>query len=849
MRFRQARLALPVLLSLVIFLASLAVLRLELRAISWHELTQDVLAVPRQRLLLALVLTAINYVVLTGYDLLAFRYAGKALPALRVMGAAFVAYAISHSIGFAALSGATVRYRFYARWGVTGEELSRVVFSYSTTFWLGLLTLGGLSLVATTLPDWAPLGGTVARLVGILLMAVVAAYLAVAATRQAPLRLRAVSLPMPSLSLACRQLVLSIVDWLLAGSVLYLLLPSPAPPFLTFTGLFLVAILLGMISHVPGGLGVFEGTMVILLRPWIDAAGLVPAFVVYRVIYYLLPFLLALVALLADEVQLRRQEVARAATWLGSASRAVAPRALAALTFLSGAVLLVSGATPAASGRLRLLEAMLPLGVIEMSHFVGSVAGAGLLVLSQGLARRLDAAYAVSVLLVTVGAMASVLKGGDVEEATWLLVVLLLLIRARPAFDRRARLFETRFSPEWIAAVVGTMCASVWIGMFAFKHVDYTSQLWWRFELSAEASRFLRASVGAAIVLLLFGFSRLLAHAPAVLPEVADADLTDAARIVAAQPSTSANLVFLRDKALLFDVDRTAFVMYGVQGRSWIALGDPVGETAQWPTLLRLFLERVDDFGGWPVFYQVRADGLHRYVDLGLTFVKLGEEAYVDLRTLSTEGAAGARFRQALRRLQREGCTFRVLEAAEVAARLAELRRVSDDWLARKRTAEKGFSLGFFDETYVRHFPVAVIERQGAITTFANLWSGEPREELSVDLMRFGADSPRDAMEALLAHVMLWGRDAGYRRFSLGMAPLSGVMPSPVASVWQRAGAFLYTHGEPLYGFQGLRGFKEKFHPTWEPRYLAYAGGHNLARVLADVSALIAGGYRQIFMK
>ena len=104
-------------------------------------------------------------------------------------------------------------------------------------------------------------------------------------------------------------------------------------------------------------------------------------------------------------------------------------------------------------------------------------------------------------------------------------------------------------------------------------------------------------------------------------------------------------------------------------------------------------------------------------------------------------------------------------------------------------------------------------------------------------------------MEGLLVHLMLWGQAQGYEQFSLGMAPLSGFERSPVASLWQRAGGFLYAHGEGLYGFQGLRAFKEKFEPRWEPRYLACRGGFGLPRVLADISALVGGGYRRVFLK
>jgi phosphatidylglycerol lysyltransferase len=846
----RLRRAIPVVIGLALFVAALEVLRVELRTVTWHELTADVLRTPVSRLALALALTALNYVALTGYDLLAFAYLGKILPRRRIAVASFLAYAISNNVGFAMLSGASVRYRFYTRWGVTVGELGQIVVSYTVTFWLGLLGLGGLSLVFSPLPI---VPGLPARSLlvaaGWLLLLVPPAFLAATVLRRRPLRIRGYELPMPSPAVAAGQTLVSFIDWALAGTVLYVLLPPGGVPFVQFLGTYLLAILLGMVSHVPGGLGVFEGLMVLLLQPYLGSAELLPALVVYRAVYYLLPLVIALVGLVVDEVRQHRSPAARVGAILGQLTEQLTPRLLAVFTFLSGLVLLFSGATPAAAGRLEALSRVLPLGVIEASHFLGSVAGAALLALSQGLARRLDAAYYLTAAAIVAGMAASLLKGFDYEEAVLLLAVLLILRRARPAFDRRAAFFDTRFSAAWIAAVAGGVAASVWLGLFAYKHVEYSHELWWQFELQGEASRFLRASVGASIVLLLVGFARLIGYAPHEAPAPTDADLEDASRAMAAQTSTFPCLVFLRDKALLFNEDRSAFIMYGVQGRTWAALGDPVGPEDQTGDLLRRFLERCDDFGGLPVFYQVSKAQLHRYADFGLTFVKLGEEAMVDLTAFTLEGGQGYRNRQAVRRLEKEACTFRVIEAAAVPPIVDQLRAVSDNWLAAKATAEKGFSLGFFSEEYLARGPVAVVEREGRIQAFANVWPGPGRVELSVDLMRYHHDAPKGVMEVLLVHLMKWGRDQGYRRFTLGMAPLSGVESSPVASIWNRVGAFLYEHGESVYNFQGLRAYKDKFNPAWEPRYLAYPGGLRLPRIMADVSALVAGGYIRIFRK
>ena len=840
----------PAVISLALFFVALEVLRGELRHVTWLELARDIVATSRLRLAAALALTVLNYAVLTTYDLLAFVYIRKPLARARVALASFVAYAVANNVGFSMLSGASVRYRFYTRWGVTAEDLSRIVFFYATTFWLGLLLIGGISLATSPLPaDLQIPARTFVVAAGWLLALLVVAYLAATWIRATPIRLSRFELPLPPPRLAVAQLVVSTCDWVLAGSVLYVLLPPGGPPLFAFLGAFVVAQLLGLASHVPGGVGVFEGLMILLLKPYLTSGALLPALIVYRAVYYLLPLGAALIILVADELSQRRTQAARVGAAFDWLTEQLTPHVLAVFTFLAGVVLLFSGATPAAEGRLALLDRLLPLGVIEASHFLGSIAGAALLLLSQGLARRLDGAWVLTVAAVGAGIVASLLKGADYEEATILALILVVLWRARPAFDRRAALLDTRFSPGWIGAIAGAIGTSVWLGLFAFKHVAYSNELWWQFELHGEASRFLRASVGSAVAVLLFAVSRIAAPARHEAAEPTDADIESAGVIIASQTNASAYLAYLRDKALLFDDQRRGFIMYGVEGRTWVALGDPVGPVDVQPDLIRLFLERCDDYAATPVFYEIRKDSLHRYADFGLAFVKLGEEAVVDLSQFCLEGSRGKPLRHALRHLEHHGASCRVVPAIEVPPMLTGLRAVSDDWLEHKAGGEKGFSLGFFRDDYVARFPVAVVEQAGRIVAFANLWPGPGTIELSVDLMRYHHEAPNGVMEGLLVHVMRWGKEQGYRSFSLGMAPLSGFERSPVAPLWTRLGSFLYAHGDTFYNFQGLRAYKDKFHPAWQSRYLAFTGGLTLPRTLADVAALIAGGYRRILLK
>jgi phosphatidylglycerol lysyltransferase len=179
---------------------------------------------------------------------------------------------------------------------------------------------------------------------------------------------------------------------------------------------------------------------------------------------------------------------------------------------------------------------------------------------------------------------------------------------------------------------------------------------------------------------------------------------------------------------------------------------------------------------------------------------------------------------------------------------MAELKQISDAWLSEKNTAEKGFSLGFFQPDYIRRGPVAVVRQHGKLIAFANVWRGAG-EELSMDLMRYQPESPHGVMEFLFIKLMLWGKENGYQWFDLGMAPLAGVDAQPRGPMWNQIASLAYRHGEHFYNFQGLRQYKDKFDPVWSPKYLASPGGFALPVILTNVATLISGGLVELVRK
>jgi len=837
-------------LVLLIFAAALWLLFHEFRQFHYRDLRESLYAITPARIALAAGLTVLNYLILVNYDWLGVRYIGHRLSLPRIALASFVGYVSSNNFGMI-LGGSSVRYRFYSVWGLSAVEILELIAMLGATFWIGVLSLAGLVFVAAPfrvsprlhLPVetvW-PLG--VAFLIG------VAAYLALCALRRRPIRLRGWQLPLPSLKLALLQIATSSADLLVASGVFYVLLPPDLGiSYPTLLGAYLLAIVAALFTHVPGGLGVFELVMLMVLAPN-QPKELVAAMLVYRAIYYLLPLLVAAILLGAHEITLRREFLGRWAGRVGQVAPTLIPRLLAFFVFASGAVLLFSGALPIAHHRLGWTVRLLPLPVVEISHLLGSVAGMALILLARGLQRRLEAAYWLACALLGAGILFSLLKGFDLEEAIVLSAMLLVLLPGRPFFYRRSSLLRQPLDAEMLAAAVLVLLGTMWLGFFAHRHVEYSDELWWQFAFDAAAPRSLRALVTAATLLVALAVTQILR--PAIpSPKPPTPEEREAARqIIARSPETYANLALLGDKRLLLNDAKTAMIMYAVQGSSWVAMGDPIGPADERVELAWRFREMCDRYEARPVFYQVGVENLPLYLDLGLTLLKLGEEARVFLPTFSLEGRSQRSLRQTHHRVAREGCAMEVAPRAEAANLLDELAVISDAWLARKTAREKGFSLGRFDKTYLGHFPIAVVRREGKIVAFANVLEGADREELSIDLMRYLPDAPEGVMDYLFLELMTWGTSRDYRWFNLGMAPFSGLSEEALAPIWDRVGVFLFRHGEHFYNFQGLRRYKSKFHPHWHPKYLASPGGLALPRILTDVAALISGGYKGLVGK
>jgi glycosyltransferase 2 family protein len=293
--------------SVVIFCASVGVLYTLLGEIELSEVTGALSTASTRQVGLALAFAALSYCLLTGYDALALRGLGLSLPAHTTALGSFASYAVSFTLGFPLATAATVRYWVYAPKGLRGSEVFQLTLIAGVTFWLGMGAVLGITLLwsAESAARLARATPFIMQMVGAGALAVVTGYLIWVSTGQRVLEVKGWRLSLPGFRITFGQLLLGAGDTCAAAAVLYVLLPGGhGIPYETFLAVYVFAALVGIASHAPGGLGVFEATILVAFSGMAKEPVL-GALLLFRLFYYVIPFVLALLLLAGYEMSRR----------------------------------------------------------------------------------------------------------------------------------------------------------------------------------------------------------------------------------------------------------------------------------------------------------------------------------------------------------------------------------------------------------------------------------------------------------------------------------------------------------------------------------------------------------------
>jgi uncharacterized membrane protein YbhN (UPF0104 family) len=599
---------------LLLLVAAVYVVQKEFRTLSVADIRNALAAIPPSALWIAGGWTLLAYAVLTIYDRLGSVYAGHPVSYARTSLASFCAYTLAHNLGFAAVSGAAVRYRFYAAWGLPPLAIAKVVAFTSLTFGLGGFALGGLVLLVE--PDVVPglgdyLPHWLMRGVGVLCWAIVVAYVTMSRIRS-HVTIFGHRIDLPGFRMALAQTLLASVDVAVTAMIFYVLLPpAEGLTFLRFLGIYIAAYLAGIAASLPGGIGVFDTAILLGLQPWLSSAEVIGALLVFRLYYYIVPLFLAGVLFAAFEIAQRRQMLLRYRAEQRVADALEVP-AIAGLVGLAGAVLIFLGGLPT---RGTAVAEWAGYEAAVASHFASSVVGSLLLVMGYGLLRRLRIAWVIGVLLLLNGVVICLLRG----EAWWLwgafLLVAALLAAMRSAFYRDARLVAEPMGAETVIplAVVGSCAILLALVSYGGR---VSGESWWEVVASPLAPDSLRFTVGLAAVLLLGGMVRLLRPAR-IRPAPWDAVMRARLQRLGAQAPEAA------DGAVFGEAGAAGFAFLK-RDTVWLALGDPAGEERDRVSAIWRFRDMCDRAGVDPAFWRVTPALLRVYGDIGLTAFPLG---------------------------------------------------------------------------------------------------------------------------------------------------------------------------------------------------------------------------------
>jgi phosphatidylglycerol lysyltransferase len=842
----------PLLLGIALFGMGIYALQHLLAPVDPADILHTMRATPVAVIALALAATTVGYSALVGYDWLALQFIGRTLPVRVVAFGGFLGYAFGNTIGISVVSGGAVRYRIYSAYGLNAFDVAAVSSYIAIALGTGLTLIGlaALALNPSLAAAYLPFPPATVAAVSGGVVAVSALVILGTSWSQRSLRVWRFDLRLPPPRSLGWQLAITLTDVVAAAFTLWILLPDGKPDFSAFVAIYGIATMIGVISHVPGGVGVFETVVIGTLPATVPVGEAAAALLLFRCIYYLVPFSLGFVLVSLNEARLAGGVAAR---YFGRATGPLRPAieamggavpSLAAVAAFSlGIYLLLVSMIPSAQGHALAEGDLVAAILLEGGTLVSAVAGGLLLILSHGLARRIAAAFWLTLATLAGGAAAALLNDLDVESAALLLAGLGVLVPFRNAFYRQAKLTSGVFSAGWFLVVAGVLAGVGAFFFFVHQATPYSTDLWTEFSRNAGTPRSLRAGLAASALLLFFAVYIALrpVRAPRdTAPE--PAALERAAALLDKAHSPQACLALTGDKQFLFSRGGGAFIMYAVRGSSWVALGDPVGAPDEVGELCWTFVEKAERAGGRAVFYEASHHHLPQMIEMGLSLHKIGEEAVIDLPRFSLSGAKFKSMRAAHNRRLREGLDMQVLDPPHSPALLAELGAVSDAWLAAKSGREKRFSVGRFDAAYLNRCPIAVVRHGGKVQAFANILAPGDGRAVAIDLMRYLPGQASGIMEFLFLSLIEQYRDRGALEFSLGTAPLAGLSDRSVGRLWNRFGRLMFRHGGAFYNFSGLRAFKQKFRPDWRPRYIAVPPGMSPTRAMLDVALLVAGG-------
>lgn len=810
---------------------------IELSAMDFKATFQAIKHIPSFELFILIIAGLMAVLLLTLYDFVLAKSMNLSISNKRLFNTGFIANALNAVIGFGGVIGAGLRLLVYRNYTDDEKSLVKVIsiMLVSMVSGMSVLSLGLIFKVyqITHAFDHLPWYQTGLYITALFLPA----YLIYTFIK--PLN--------NDRLLGLKFTLVSALEWLAASSVMYFIFKVIQTPvtFSAVIGIFVVAALAGLISLIPGGFGAFDLMILLGFEAYgIDKEKVLTALLLYRVVYYFIPFLVAL-ALSTFEFRgvARKQFEDRFED-----HKYVGPAIETSNLFLSilkdfivrlpaialGLITLITGIVLFMSNSIIIMDA-----VYDVRHntylFIAalySVASLLLITNAPGIMRDTRRSHVMSIVATVILLILLYLTYGNFIYYFWMIAVLVLLIignrnvhSIRKPITMKRSLFITSFTIVLIV-INGLILSMLLQEVIHSNYADFDSNLL-KYYFFFLVGLFLLVTW---VMSYLFNQKyQNKIDMPLKIEEIQHILTTYGGNYVS-------HLAISGDKLFYTNEQKDAFLMFQFKMDSIVVLGDPIGNEASFKCLLTDFYDKAEYFGYDVTFYQVQPKLLPMYHDFGNIFFKLGEEAVIPLSDFTISGKKKRAFRATINKFESEGYRYEVLQPPFNDDVINQLKAVSDEWLDGRN--EMHFSVGQFNKNYINQSPVGIIRNDDSIVGFVSFMPTHFNETISIDMIRW-KEVGLQMMDGLYLNTMLYMKEQGYKGFNMGMAPLSNVGSHKHAFYRERLAGKIFNSISRMYSFKGLRQYKEKFNPDWQPRYLVYRKDSSLLHQMIRINGII----------
>ena len=655
---------------------------------------------------------------------------------------------------------------------------------------------------------------------------------------------------------------ISILEWITTILLIYglIVILGIKVTLVQFAPVYIKAIIIAIISMVPGGAGTFDLTLLVGLKKFnVQSEQILLLLILYRISYYIVPLLIGVILYITELYNNTNSEIKELMSRINSK---IASTILTLTVYITGILLIFWIEIDISKVIHR--SSIFKINILDFALYLSIVLGFLLVVLASILNTRTKKVYYI---LVTSFALITLLTMTVIKSFTSYLVVIigwLLIILSKNRFYKKGFIYTWKSAMKSICSVLILFTISLIVNSPSYSQLnsldinsldinsininfnseEFNSEEFDLSKIDIEESKayveriiisiFLGVIISISLVIILLNINRFNKFPKEKLNKEKIKEI-----ISKHGGSSLAHYVFVGDKYVYINDTEDVFFQYQIISDKIVILGNPIGNEKSFFNATREFYDLADLYGYTLVFTGVDINIFPELHDMGYDFMKLGQEAIVKLEDFSLAGNKNKSKRQAVSRIDKAGYTFSIEEPPFTDELFKELKDVSDEWLNGKK--EKGFCVGYFDREYIEMDKIAIVRNaEGEIKAFATIMPMYDNKTLSVDLMRFKDIQLNGIMDFIFVNLFEYSKENGYEFFNLGLVPLAEVGESKYSFIREKIAYQIFINGNFIYSFKGLKKFKDKYASDWNEKYIAYKKESSLVITCIQILKLLS---------